>query len=106
MDYLQESQQPQVAIRLLVDALQHNWHADLVERYGRVTGVDVAQQVARAKKWLVSHRDDAVLLCRLGRLHRRRRCWGEARDYLLASIELNPSVDAYRQLAEVSRQLS
>ncbi|MCG8426031.1 MAG: heme biosynthesis protein HemY [Chromatiales bacterium] len=90
---------------LLRDAITRQWSDDLVELYGRVAAQDSAKQLAIAEGWLKDHARAPVLLLTLGRLSIRSRLWGKARSYLEASIGIEPSVDAYRELGALLERM-
>jgi HemY protein len=57
-----------------------------------------AKQLTSAESWLKKHSTNPVLLFTLGRLCLRNKLWGKARSYLEASISIDPSAYAYREL--------
>ncbi len=86
---------------LLTKALNNNWHADLVQRFGELQAESPQKQLAVAEKWLSDHSQDADLLLALGRICRRAELLGKARDYLSAAVNLNPCPQTYLELAEL-----
>ncbi|PLY12955.1 MAG: heme biosynthesis protein HemY [Sedimenticola sp.] len=90
---------------LLRDAVTRQWNDDLVELYGRVQADDGAKQLATAEGWLKDDNRNSVLLLTLGRLSLRNKLWGKARSYLEASIGIEPSVDAYRELGALLERM-
>jgi uncharacterized protein HemY len=89
------------AEKLLVSALKQHWDAALLMQYARVVSADPAKQLARAEKWLTSHKNDANLLSCLGHICLQNQLWGKAKQYLEASIQLQPTPLAYQGLAQV-----
>jgi HemY protein len=83
---------------LLREAIERQWSDDLVELYGRVESSSSAKQLTSAESWLKKHSTNPVLLFTLGRLCLRNKLWGKARSYLEASISIDPSAYAYREL--------
>ncbi len=84
---------------MLRSALKHNWDADLVRFYGLVRGRDGVRQLGTAEKWLSAHPRDPVLLLTLGRICLHNDLWGKARTYMEDSVAVQPSPEAYRELA-------
>lgn len=85
-------------------ALKKQWDGRLVDLYGRLPG-DAARQLAAAEEWLRQHERDPVLLQTLGRLAMRASLWGKAREYLVASTGIAPTVEGYQLLGSLSEQL-
>ena len=86
---------------LLVKALNHQWHPQLVRQYGELKSATPEKQLIQGEKWLQKHRDDPDLLLALGLICQRLSFWGKARDYLSSAVALQPSTQAYLCLAEV-----
>ena len=86
---------------LLIKALNHQWHPQLVRQYGELKSPTPEKQLIQGEKWLQKHRDDPDLLLALGLICRRLSFWGKARDYLSSAVALQPSTQAYLCLAEV-----
>lgn len=86
---------------LLIKALNHRWHSQLVIQFGELQSATPEKQLVQGEKWLQKHRDDPDLLLALGIICQRLSFWGKARDYLTAAVTLRPSTQAYLSLAEV-----
>ncbi len=84
---------------ILRKALKHKWDRVLVRLYGLVQGEDISKQLAFAERMLASHSRDATLHLTVGRLCLRNSLWGKARSYLEESIAIQPTPEAYRELA-------
>ena len=84
---------------LLRRALKKRWDGEIVRLYGFVSGKDSARQLAFTEDLLAGHGRDPVLLLTLGRLCLRNSLWGKAKAYLEESIGIEPSPEAYRELA-------
>lgn len=97
-NYLKERNADDEVALLLRRAIESKWSDRLVELYGRVGATDAAGQLTQAEKWLQDQPRNATLLMALGRLCLRNRLWGKARSYLEASIGVQPSAAAYREL--------
>ena len=90
---------------LLIKALNHQWHPQLVGQFGELQSASPEKQLMQAEKWLHKHRDDPGLLLTLGLICQRLSIWGKARDYLSAAVALQPSTQAYIALAEVLEKI-
>jgi HemY protein len=93
------------AHRLIVEALNQNWSAELILLYGECRDDDALARIQQAETWLKSHPHDATLLLTLGRLCLYRELWGKARSYLEASLTQNPTRTVHRELARLCEQL-
>ena len=86
---------------LLIKALNHQWHSQLVIQFGELQSATPEKQLVQGEKWLQKHRDDPDLLLALGIICQRLSFWGKARDYLSDAVALQPSTQAFISLAEV-----
>ena len=99
------------AAELIEHSLDQNWDSDLAARYGDCadcadsTGDAGTRQIERAERWLAAHPGDAMLLLTLGRLCAREKLWGKARNYLDASISVEPTYQAHLACAQLHEQL-
>jgi HemY protein len=93
------------AQQLLADSLNAQWDGELVKLYGDCISGDVLAQVQQAEKWLNLHKLDNGLLLSLGKLCLHQKLWGKAKNYLEASISVEPSRAAYNALALLSERL-
>ena len=100
-DSLARVSAPEKQQTLLIKALTHQWHPQLVVQFGELQSATPEKQLMMAEKWLQKHRDDPDLLLALGLICQRLKFWGKARDYLSAAVTLRPSTQAYISLAEV-----
>ena len=89
---------------LLRKTLKKKWNKSLSCLYGLVTGNNIVKQIQFAERMLVTHPDDAVLLLTLGRLCKRNSLWGKALTYLEDSLAVQPSAEAYQELALLLEQ--
>lgn len=83
------------AERVLRAALKREWHAVLIDAYGRICAPDAAKQLGQAETWLEARPDDAALLVAAARLCIASELWGKARSYLESSIAIDPAPEAY-----------
>ncbi len=89
------------AIPLIESALKKEWNSNLVSTYGLARGEKKTDQLTTAETWLKKYPKEPELFLCLGRLSRREKFLGKARDYLQTSIKLMPSSAAYRELGQV-----
>ena len=99
------------AAELIEHSLDQNWDSDLAARYGDCADCAAStsdagtRQIERAERWLAAHPGDAMLLLTLGRLCAREKLWGKARNYLDASISVEPTYQAHLACAQLHEQL-
>jgi HemY protein len=89
------------AHRILAEALEQDWRADLVLLYGECEDVDALQRIERAERWLRDRPRDPELLLTLGRLCAQSQLWGKAIGYLEASLALHPTRATHIALAQM-----
>jgi HemY protein len=89
------------AQRVIEQALEKNWDAELALAYGQCSGGDVLARIAQAEKWLKQRPQDAVLLLTLGRLCGQQQLWGKAQSYLEAALAIAPTRVAHIELARL-----
>ncbi len=82
-------------------ALKHQWSSALLLPYGDPKASDAAVRIRHCEKWLVDHPDDPNLHLALGRLCAREELWGKARQHMIRSLELQPSVGGYDSLGQL-----
>lgn len=102
---LQEVGHDEEAVKLLSSTISDTYDDRLVHRYGLLRSSDPARQLKRAEEWLQARPSDALLLLTLGRLSLANQLWGKARDYLEASLSINPNVEACSELARLLAHL-
>ena len=93
---------------VIVASLKHEWNPTLVLRYGDPAADDRIKRLKQCEKWLQKHPEDAGLHLALGRLCAGESLWGKAREYMVKSLELEPSslgYDAFGQLLERQGEL-
>ena len=103
--YLIQHHEETKAIPMIETVLKKEWDAILVHYYGQMHGDTPAKQLITAETWLKKYPKEPELLLCLGRLSRREKFWGKARDYIDACITLSPSRAAYEQLGHVLEAL-
>ncbi|MGZ8095823.1 MAG: heme biosynthesis HemY N-terminal domain-containing protein [Methylosarcina sp.] len=85
----------------LVNVLSVNWDETLLVLFGSVQAKDVPKQLEIAEQWLDAHQNDAVLLNVLGKLSLSSKNIEKAEAYLLQSIAIEPTVQAYQLLGDI-----
>jgi len=85
----------------LAVAVSVNWDATLLALYGSIASADALKQLAMAERWLSLHENDAVLLTILGKLSLQCADSEKAQAYLVKSIAVEPTVQAYQLLGDL-----
>jgi HemY protein len=83
---------------ILRQALKRQYHRELIYWYGRAAGRDSKAQLHFAESFKNEGQADWQLYFTLGQLSYHNQLWGKARDYLLQSIKLSPSLESYQLL--------
>lgn len=100
-----EDEAAEVIEDCLEDGRVEFWQNDLVALFGSLAGKEQTARIARAEKWLLKHPEDAGLLLTLGKLCAQQRLWGKAQSYFEASLALDPTPQAYLELARLFDKL-
>ena len=95
----------QRAEALLRKQLNVEWHAALVELYGRVDGGESNKQLIHAEQWLRDRNSDPVLFRALGRIALRNELWGKAREYFEISLRLERNGETCAELGRLCASL-
>ena len=90
---------------LLIKSLNRTWHPLLVVQFGELESASPEKQLAVAEKWLAQHSADPDLLLALGQICQRLQFWGKAKDYLVHSVKLRPSIQGSIYLAAVLEKI-
>lgn len=85
--------------------LKREWHAPLVDLYGRVPAPDPTRQLAQVEQWLREKGDSAPLCLCAGRVALRNELWGKAREYFEQSFKLQESAAACAELGALFARL-
>jgi len=85
----------------LASQLSRHWDATSLMLFSSIEFDDAAKHLHQAEKWLAVYPGDAVLLRVLGKLALKDGQMEKAEQYLLKSLNTDPSVDAYQLLGEV-----
>ena len=89
---------------LLQKAITNARDAELVSLYGLVAGSEPDRQLSYAEGLTAVYPDDAWVWLTHGRLCLRHSLWGKARASLQRSLDLQPLVETYRELARLHEQ--
>ena len=80
-------------------ALKRDWQERLVRLYGLIEHPEPEKLLTQAQNWLKQHGESASLLLTLGRLSSACQLWGQAERFFEASLNINPDVETYTELA-------
>ncbi len=96
------------AAEIIERSLDQSWDSALAAHYADCASDDggAVRQIERAERWLAAQPGDAALLLTLGRLCAREKLWGKARNYLDASISVEPTYQAHLACAQLHEQLA
>lgn len=83
------------------NALKREWTPALLVPYGEPGPDDTPRRLKQCEKWLVEHEDDHLLQLTLGRLCARSELWGKAREHMVRSLEIEPTVVGYDSLGQL-----
>jgi len=81
--------------------LNKNWEESTIVLYSELDVMVDNKQLEMAESWLKDHQHNAWLLLALGNMCITRSLWGKARNYLEASISINPMPQNYLKLARL-----
>jgi len=95
----------QLASQILVTKINDSWDERLVELYGKLPHTDPVAEGDKAKKWLVDHAENPVLLLTLARLNAQKKLWGKAKSFYENSLNMKPNTAAYLELAQLLHQI-
>jgi len=93
------------AADIIERSLEQTWDSDLAGLYSDCAGNDAIRQIERAERWLQAQPHDASLLLMLGRLCAQQALWGKARNYIDASIAVEPTYHSHLTAARLHEQL-
>lgn len=92
---------PELTEDVIRVALKQEWQPSLLIPYGKAGDNDASKRLRQCEKWLQAHPEDPWLHLTLGRLCAREELWGKAREHLVRSLELEPSVAGYDSLGQL-----
>jgi len=91
---------------LLRHALRRQFSEALLMCYGKIDSAEPSRQLELVESLLIEHERDAVALLTAGRLSLRNKLWGKARGYLEASVNAQPSAEAYNELGNLLERMN
>ncbi len=103
---LQDLGEGALAEPLLRHALRRKFSEPLVLLYGRIDSADPSRQLALVESLLEEHPNNAAALLTAGRLCLRNKLWGKARSYLEASLNAQPTAEAYNELGNLLERMN
>ena len=92
---------PELTEDVIRNSLKVAWESSLLIPYGEPGPDDGAKRLKHCEKWLQSHPEDHWLHLALGRLCAREELWGKARQHMIRSLELEPTVLGYDTLGQL-----
>jgi HemY protein len=81
--------------------LNKNWEESTIILYSELDVMVENKQLEMVESWLSDHQHNAYLLLALGKICTACSLWGKARNYLEASIAINPMPENYLKLARL-----
>jgi HemY protein len=102
---LLDMEESNLAEPLLRNALRKKYSEPLLALYGKVHSTELTRQLMLVESLLVEHEHDAVVLLAAGRLALRNKLWGKARSYLEASVNVQPTTEAYNELGNLLERM-
>lgn len=92
---------PEMNEEVLRRALTREWDPALLIPYGEPGKDDVFKRLKQCEKWLRTHPEDHWLNLVMGRLCARNELWGKARQHMIRSLEIEPTVAGYDSLGQL-----
>lgn len=89
---------PNEAEKVLRESLKKSWSSQLIDLYGTIKTSQPEKMLAKTEEWLKNHPGDPQLLLAAGRLAERSQIWTRAKEYMQASIDKQPTIEALRTL--------
>jgi HemY protein len=83
------------------NSLKREWDSRLLVPYGEPGPDDTSKRLRQCEKWLTVQPEDHWLHLALGRLCAREEIWGKAREHLVRSLEIEPTVAGYDSLGQL-----
>ena len=96
---------PEKAEPVLRASLKRDWNSALLIPYGVPGPEDATVRLKQCEKWLKMYPEDAMLHLALGRLCAGEQLWGKAREHMIRSLELEPSVTGYDSLGQLLERM-
>jgi HemY protein len=92
---------PELTEEPIRNSLKVAWDSTLLVAYGEPGLEDRGKRLQQCEKWLQDHPEDPWLHLALGRLCARDELWGKARQHMIRSLELEPTVSGYDALGQL-----
>ncbi|MGD8347205.1 MAG: heme biosynthesis HemY N-terminal domain-containing protein [Lysobacterales bacterium] len=92
---------PELNEEVIRVAMKRRWDSSLLLPYGIAGPDDASKRMRQCEKWLKDHPEDSALHLALGRICAREELWGKAREHLVRSLELEPTVAGYDSLGQL-----
>jgi len=89
----------QQVAKLTENTLDKSFSDDLLIIWQQLN-IDLIQKIKTAEKWLKKNPENATLLKILGQVCLEKKLWGKAQTFLQKSLDLNPSSDTYKLMAQ------
>jgi HemY protein len=97
---------PDEAEKFLKNQIKRSWDNDLIDLYGTIKTTETIRHYHQVLHWLKKQPKHASLLLCAARLAMFNEKWQEAVAHFEASIEQQPTVQAYRELSNLLESLS
>ena len=95
-----------LAAKLILGYLDEQWDNRFVELYGLAKTSDTEIQLEMAEKWHVEQKYNATLLLALARINARLKLWARATEYVIESLGILKSAQAYYLLGYIYEKIS
>lgn len=92
---------PELTEEPIRTSMKAAWVSDLLIPYGEPGPEDRSRRLQQCEKWLQSHPEDPWLHLALGRLCARDELWGKARQHMVRSLEIEPTVSGFDALGQL-----
>jgi HemY protein len=92
---------PELNEEVIRNSLKVEWESSLLIPYGEPGPDDATRRLKQCEKWLQGHPEDHWLHLALGRLCAREELWGKARQHMVRSLEIEPTVLGYDTLGQL-----
>ncbi len=85
----------------LSKALSANWNDTLLALFGNIISLNPLEQLTTAERWLLTHKNDFVLLMVLGKISVQCGDLQKAISYFSQSLSVEPNVQSYQLLGDI-----
>ena len=92
---------PELTEEVIRSSLKREWNPALLIPYGEPGPDDTPKRLKQCERWLQNHPDEHWLHLTLGRLCAREELWGKARQHMIRSLEIEPTVAGYDSLGQL-----